>query len=129
MEHLLGWSIVVVGVVCVFWSIIRRITQFKELKREVELIQKEKVVHCRLKKLYYDAKAEGLTIVLVEYPLTIEPLIKVFSYDDEIMRIYGDSYILCASNIKLTFSQYEIIERIKQDKLRIVKASDIFRTE
>jgi len=129
MGHLLGWSIVVVGVVYVFWSIIHLIVEFKELKKEVELIQEEKATHHRLEELYYDAKVEGLTIVLVEYPLTIEPWIKVFSYDDEIMRIYGDSYTLYTSNIKLTFSQYEIIERIEQDKLRIAKASDIFQTE
>lgn len=129
MGHLLGWSIVVVGVVYVFWSIIHLIVKFKELKKEVELIQEEKATHHRLEELYYDAKVEGLTIVLVEYPLTIEPWIKVFSYDDEIMRIYGDSYTLCTSNIKLTFSQYEIIKRIEQDKLRISKAGDIFQTE
>lgn len=129
MGHLLGWSLVVVAVMYVFWSVIRLIVQFKELEKEVELIQEEKATHHRLEELYYDAKVEGLTIVLVKYPLTIEPLIKVFSYDDEIMRIYGDSYILCTSNIKLTFSQYEIIERIKQDKFRIAKASDIFQTE
>lgn len=129
MGHLLGWSIVVVGVVYVFWSVIRLVAEFKELEKEVELIQEEKVTHHQLEELYHDAKAEGLTIVLVKYPLTIEPWIKVFSYDDEIMRIYGDSHILCTSNIKLTFSQYEIIKRIKQDKLRIAKASDIFQTE
>ena len=129
MGHLLGWSLVAVAVVYVFWSVIHLIVQFKELEKEVELIQEEKATHYRLEELYHDAKAEGLTIILVEYPLTIERWIKVFSYDDEIMRIYGDSYTLCTSNIKLTFSQYEIIERIEQDKLRIAKASDIFQTE
>lgn len=129
MGHLLGWSIVVVGVVYVFWSIIHLIVEFKELKKEVELIQEEKATHHRLEELYYDAKVEGLTIILCEYPLTTKSYIKVFNHDGEIVWIYRDSCILCASNIKLTFSQYEIIERIKQDKLRIAKASDIFQTE
>jgi len=129
MGHLLGWSIVVVGVVYVFWSIIRLIVQFKELEKEVELIQEEKATHHRLEELYYDAKVEGLTIILCKYPLTTESYIKVFNHDGEIVWIYGDSYTLCTSNIKLTFSQYEIIERIEQDKLRIAKASDIFQTE